>query len=389
MRHSRPSRPPRPVRAAHAAGARAATRTAACAAAGSAARNAVRAGLLVGAAGVVLACSVAGEPAATVSTGVSVVAERGDDRVRVVVLSDMNSAYGSTAYRAEVATAIAMIREQWRPDLVLAAGDMIAGQRPSLTDDEVRAMWASFDATVAAPLRAARIPFGFTLGNHDGSAYPAHARDRAIAIAHWRAAEHAIGTDFVDRAHFPLYYSFRQGPLFVVAWDAASAMMSADTAQLRWLDAQLAGDAARGAHFRIVLGHLPLYAVAEGRDRPGEVLDDADAVRARLEAHDVDLYISGHHHAYYPGRRGTVQLLHTGALGEGPRPLLGAAEPSPRTATILDFDARSGDVRYTTFVIEGDRARDTVPLRSLPLRIDSHNGYVLRRDVRSPARRHR
>jgi hypothetical protein len=41
-----------------------------------------------------------------------------------------------------------------------------------------------------------------------------------------------------------------------------------------------------------------------------------------------------------------------------------------------------GDVRITTYVIRGDEATDTVPLASLPLRLDGHNGYVVRRDVR-------
>jgi hypothetical protein len=51
--------------------------------------------------------------------------------------------------------------------------------------------------------------------------------------------------------------------------------------------------------------------VAEGRDRPGEVMNDADALRQLLERYDVHTYISGHHHAYYPGHRGNLQLLHT------------------------------------------------------------------------------
>jgi hypothetical protein len=304
------------------------------------------------------------------------------DAFRVVVISDLNGPYGSASYGAEVGTAVRLVREQWRPDLVLAAGDMIAGQRPTLPDDTVRMMWAAFDSVVAAPLRAAGIPFAFTLGNHDASAYPSHARDRAFATAHWRAPHRTPGIDFVDSTHFPLHYSIRSGPLFVVVWDAASAMTPSDTAMLRWLDAQFTGAAAQAARFRIVLGHLPLYAVAEGRDRPGEVLDGPDMLRALLQRHGVRLYISGHHHAYYPGRRGALELLHAGALGDGPRPLLGAAEPSPRTATILDFDARAGTVRYTTHVIAGDAAADTVPLRSLPRRLQGHNGYVVRRDLR-------
>jgi len=39
-----------------------------------------------------------------------------------------------------------------------------------------------------------------------------------------------------------------------------------------------------------------------------------------LERYHV--HISGHHHAYFPGHRGQLELLHTGALGSGPRPLL-------------------------------------------------------------------
>jgi hypothetical protein len=301
---------------------------------------------------------------------------------RVAVISDMNSAYGSTAYGPEVAEAVSLIRASWRPRLVLAAGDMIAGQRPSLTDDNVRAMWAAFDSVVAAPLRAAGIPFGFTLGNHDGSAYPAHARDRAFAAEHWRAPGRDPGLTFVDRTHFPVFYSFRQGPLFVISWDAASANTFSEPERLDWLRAQLSSDAARAAAFRIVLGHLPLYAVAEGRDRPGEVLDDPDMLRALLEQYGVHSYISGHHHAYYPGRRGAVELLHTGALGDGPRPLLGSTTPSPRTVALLDFFPATGQVAYTTWAIEAGRAPVPIVTESLPPRLDGHNGHVIRRDLR-------
>jgi hypothetical protein len=303
---------------------------------------------------------------------------------RVAVISDLNSAYGSTSYGAEVTTAVALIREQWRPHLVLAAGDLIAGQRPTLTDENVLGMWAAFDSVVAAPLRAAGIPFGFTLGNHDASWYPAHARDRDFAIAHWRAPGHHPGVSFVDSTHFPLYYSFRQGPLFIVAWDATWEGTHSDSVMMAWMRRQLTSDAAREASFRIVLGHLPLHAVAEGRNRPGEVLAEPDSLRVLLERHDVHTYISGHHHAYYPGRRGALDLLHSGALGDGPRPLLGDTTPSPRTVTLLDFDAATGAVTYTTHAIEGSAATHIVETGSLPRRLDGVNGWVVRRDLCGP-----
>src|SRR5689334_8743868 len=55
---------------------------------------------------------------------------RGD--VRIVVISDLNSQYGSTSYEPEVDQALALIPD-WQPDLVLGGGDMVAGQSSSLT----------------------------------------------------------------------------------------------------------------------------------------------------------------------------------------------------------------------------------------------------------------
>jgi hypothetical protein len=182
-------------------------------------------------------------------------APRGD--LRIVVISDLNSSYGSTEYEPEVHRAIQLIREVWRPDLVLAAGDLIAGQKPTLSDESVRAMWSAFDAAVAGPLREADIPFGFTLGNHDGSAYPAHQRDRALAVAHWRNAAHHPGVAFVDSTHFPLYYSFVQGDVFVLVWDASTALTAENLPMMEWVREQLGSERAQAVAYRLVLGHLP------------------------------------------------------------------------------------------------------------------------------------
>jgi hypothetical protein len=344
------------------------------------------AALLVCACFAPVACITAGAPAVGDAPAAS--AEAADVPVsgsfRVAVISDLNESYGSVGYRAEVTTAVTLLRERWRPQLVLAAGDLIAGQRPTLSDERVRAMWAAFDSVVAAPLRAAGIPFGFALGNHDASWYPAHQRDRAVAIEHWRAPARYPGVSFVDSTHFPLYYSIRQGPLFIVAWDATWEGTHSDSVMMEWLRQQLTSDGARAAPFRIVLGHLPLYAVAEGRNRPGEILAEPESLRALLEEHGVHMYISGHHHAYYPGRRGALELLHAGALGDGVRPLLGDTAPSPRTVTLLDFDSTTGALTYTTFAIAGAAATHVVRTGSLPPRLDGATGWVWRRDLCGP-----
>ncbi|MEO0853770.1 MAG: metallophosphoesterase, partial [Cyanobacteria bacterium J06648_11] len=70
---------------------------------------------------------------------------RGD--VRLVVISDLNGSYGSTDYDPEVDTAIALL-PFWKPDMVLASGDMVAGQNPTLSPEQIRAMWQGFDKHV-------------------------------------------------------------------------------------------------------------------------------------------------------------------------------------------------------------------------------------------------
>nr|MDQ3398522.1 hypothetical protein [Deinococcota bacterium] len=57
---------------------------------------------------------------------------RGD--VRAVILSDINSAYGSTSYTPGIMNAVQTILEVWRPDLVLSPGDLVAGQNAALPD---------------------------------------------------------------------------------------------------------------------------------------------------------------------------------------------------------------------------------------------------------------
>ena len=299
-----------------------------------------------------------------------------DDPLVVAVISDLNSGYGSTSYDAEVSTAVAQIRA-WRPDLVLIAGDMIAGQRPTLTDASVRAMWLAFDSVVAAPLRAAGIPFAFTLGNHDASGHPAHERDRRLAAEHWNNPTHTPPLQYTDRAAFPRYYAFLMRDVFFIALDASTGNVHADSTQLSWLRAILASPRARNAKMRIVIGHVPLYAVAEGRNLRGEVQAEPDALRAILEAGDVRMHVSGHHHAYFPGRRGELDLLHAGAAGSGPRPLIGSSMAPYKSITLLRIFATRDSIEDRTWRMEGDRLFVVDPA-TLPARIDGINGFVLR-----------
>jgi len=300
--------------------------------------------------------------------------------LRAVVISDLNGTYGSGHYDAEVRHAVRHTVETWRPDLVLVAGDMIAGQAPRLADSVVRDMWQAFDSVVAGPLRDAGIPLVVTLGNHDGSAYLAHARDRRLAVEQLRRTRAGLGgRHVVDDTDYPLRYTVSFGEVFVAVWDATNQESATSPELVGWLEGALTSDEARRARHRVVLGHLPLYAVAEGRNRAGEVLADGDALRRKLEAWGATLFVSGHHHAYYPGRRGALELLHAGALGGGPRPLIGSSTPSPKTATVIDFHRDS--VAMTTYTIDAASGTLTpVSTAGLPELLCGITGHVVRRD---------
>lgn len=302
--------------------------------------------------------------------------------VRVAVISDLNSAYGSTTYEPEVTTGIQLL-PFWQPDLVLCAGDMVAGQKPSLTPDQIQAMWAAFDQTVAAPLRQFGLPFGFTIGNHDASSALAISgqflfqQERDLASRYWNDPAHDSGIQFIDRFEFPFYYSFKYQDVFFLSWDGSSSRIP-DT-KLAWVERALASPEAQQAKLRIVVGHLPLYGVAVGRDEPGEVLDQADRLRTLLEKYQVHTYISGHHHAYYPAHKGKLQLLHTGILGSGPRPLI-AGEAAPRkTLTLIDINFNTPALTtYTTFDM---KTLKPIQLSELPQALMGHSGMILRQDV--------
>jgi 3',5'-cyclic AMP phosphodiesterase CpdA len=306
----------------------------------------------------------------------------GQRDLRIVVISDLNSAYGSTTYEPEVHQALKLI-PGLKPDLVLCSGDMVAGQNPKLTNAQIQAMWSAFDQAVARPLRQAKIPFGFTLGNHDASSSLDQNRrfrfqnERDMAANYWRSPAQDPGINFLDKTDFPFYYTFTQNEVFFLVWDGSSQHIPPE--KLAWVEKALASAPAQNAKLRLAIGHLPLYGVAEGRNKPGEVMANAERLRALLEKYQVHTYVSGHQHAYYPGRRGNLELLHTGLLGAGPRALIGQERRSPKTLTVLDFNFNQPEkVQYTTYDMKN---MGVIATQSLPRFLLGHNGRVIRRDL--------
>lgn len=303
------------------------------------------------------------------------VGKRGD--MRIAVISDLNSGLGAINYEWQVDSIVQRIPRIWKPDLVISGGDLVAGMGVS-DPDHLQKMWDAFTEHIVAPLNNNGIPFAFTLGNHDGPR--SYTIEHAFTKAYWNESVNKPKLDFVDDSHFPNYYSFVQDDIFFVSWEASSPVITEEN--LKWMEAQFQLPVAKNAKFRFVMGHMPLYSVAQERDSKGDVLREPEKLRALLERYKVHTYVSGHQHAFYPGKRGALQLLNTGAAGSGPRSWLTQELPPTNTITIMDLFYDTGKIQYTTYEIKEKKASDmkVFDIHKLPSSIFGVNGYQLRSD---------
>ena len=289
--------------------------------------------------------------------------------LQVAVISDLNGSYGSTDYETHVADAVSAIVEL-APDLVLVTGDMVAGQRqPLLTQDEVRAMWAAFHATVTEPFEAAGIPLAVTPGNHDASAYDSFSQERSIFADEWRERQPEVS--FVKKDQYPFFYAFDIDGVRFVSLDVTTIGPLSST-QLVALEGALVG----AGETRIAFSHLPLWEFAQ--DRETEIIGDRN-LAAAFETLGVDLHLSGHHHAFYPGASGGVAYVGQACLGASPRMLVGDVHRSARGFTLLDIDVESGDI-----VIDFRAAPNFAPdfdMTTLPQQIDGSGASLVRVDL--------
>jgi 3',5'-cyclic AMP phosphodiesterase CpdA len=310
--------------------------------------------------------------------------EAAPSALRLALISDLNSSYGSTTYVPQVQRGVGLL-QTLNPDLVICAGDMVAGQKQGLGSGRLDAMWRSFGQQVLDPLLSRGIAFVPAMGNHDASSSQSHgqyvfALDRQRAEGFWTAQRPRLGLELQPGAAFPFRYSLLHRDVFVLVLDASSASLGA--AQTRWARQQLASAAAQRARLRVVVGHLPLYAVSQGRDRPGEVLQRPAELLELMQNGRADLYVSGHHHAYFPSRIGQVNLLSLGAMGSGPRRLLQSGQNQGQTLTLLELQPGNRDLIETTYSLNSLSPLDPAVL---PRQIQPSAGPALpRRSPRIP-----
>lgn len=287
--------------------------------------------------------------------------------LRIAVLSDLNGSYGSTTYESSVHAAVAALVDGVKPDLVLVTGDMVAGQQAGL---DYAAMWKGFHAAVTTPLTTAGIPVAITPGNHDASAYSAFAAERAEFVKQWSSPERTPKVAFVDESNWPLRYSFAYKGAFFVSIDATTvAKLSAE--QRAWVDAQLAGAAAYKV--KIAYAHLPIHPFAIGRET--EVTNDLELEKI-FATRGLTMFVSGHHHAYYPGAAGGVRQIGTSCAGAGPRRLIGTSTTSPKSVLRIDVE---DDVVTSVEALAAPSFTTPIARSSLPTKL-TYGSHTLTRD---------
>ena len=250
---------------------------------------------------------------------------------RVIVISDLNGRYGSTVYNDRVSQAIQVVIGL-KPDLVILAGDLIAGQRiPLLTQAEVDAMWTAFNKVVADPLTQAGIPMMVTPGNHDASSQPVFSLERERFDVQWN--KYPLNIPLLPGSEWPKRYAMMLGDTLLISVDGSN-VGKLDSKDHALIESSLSSQKSKPAH-TIIASHLPLWPYAQGRER--EVLNDPRLAEL-MSRNQVDFFISGHHHVFYAGvdEHGTTHLAN-GALGGNARKLVGRNQREPFSFTLLDL----------------------------------------------------
>jgi predicted MPP superfamily phosphohydrolase len=290
--------------------------------------------------------------------------------LRVAVISDLNGDYGSTRYEATVDAAVSRIIAL-QPDLVISTGDMVAGQRrPHLTRSEVEHMWQAFHEHISKPLQAAGIPLVATPGNHDASAYKGFDLERTIYREQWQARRPGIA--FIDATGYPFYYAFVLQDVLFISLDA-TVVGNLPEAQMTWLR-RLLEKHGQDYQRRVVFSHLPLWPFARGRE--SEFIGDPE-LQTMLEQAAVELYLSGHHHTFYPGVSGRLALVGQACLGAGPRRLIGTGDRSARSFTLLEITTEGIEVA----AYRAPQFENLVDWTTLPARIRSPAAELQRADL--------
>ena len=292
--------------------------------------------------------------------------------IKIAVISDLNGSYGSIEYNKQIPKVISHLVDI-TPDRVISTGDMIAGQRvkPLMKRPELEAMWTSFHNNVSNVLAEAELPLAVTAGNHDGSLSKKFHLERTIYQEQWlnRVPE----LNFIDRSHYPFYYAFEIKNILFISLDA-SVVGHLSSKQFSWLEELLIKSKGK-YRFKIAFSHLPVWPFAEDREK--EIIGDP-MLEALFQQHNIALYLSGHHHAFYPGYKDGITYVSQACLGSGLRKYIGSSQQSRRGYTMIEIDE---DNKINISGYDTSDLNNPIDIKRLPKKIKSKYATLIRTDL--------
>ncbi len=258
--------------------------------------------------------------------------------VRFGVLGD-NRSFPEDAKR--VARALA----QMGPDFIVHTGDVV-------TDGNKIPEWRE---QFYEPMRSliSSVPTYIAIGNHEENAKP-----------FYEYTSYPYDPIMTDHAQFGSNFSVTYGNVFLLFVDTNSLSfllsVALDTDLAKWIQAQVASEAAKRATWRVAVGHHPAFTESWSPgacDRYSGTPPVLGFLFPLMEKHGFQLYLTGHTHAYERGeKRGVTQIISGGggaALDEVCRDL-------PETAVVvpeyhyLEVDAGCDKLRVRAVSVPPD-----------------------------------
>lgn len=183
--------------------------------------------------------------------------------------------------------------------------------------------------------------------------------------------------EYVEASAYRFQYAFAMGPVLFISLDATYVGHLSER-EKRWLDGLLLQHG-RAYRHRVVFSHIPLWPFTHGRET--DYLGDEE-LEGLLQRHRVDLYLSGHHHAYYPAAKDGVRYVSRACLGAAPRSLLGGHQRSERAITVIEFPT---DAPISVEAYRAPAYTERIDRRTLPERVVSKRAALVRDDLTATA----
>ena len=253
---------------------------------------------------------------------------------RFAVISDLNGSYGSKKYKKDVSLAVDYITDKKNNvDFVISTGDMVAGQKSGL---DYKGMWESFHNNVTRRFSKLGLALYPSPGNHD--AYVSRRVERDHYEKSWNDEDQLkMNRDFKFVKgvvqNYPFQYAFTIGPALFISLDSSDLKPYTDE-KIQWIVDVL--EESKGVKHKFIFGHVPLVPFAFKREMEYSARGSVSFLKTMeeiLEKYSVDIFFSGHHHVYYPGRRhGKTQFVSVPLLGEGARHLITRGKLTARSA---------------------------------------------------------